>query len=194
MFSPKRATIVALALVGMYVPATSAARAGNAAPRRQATIPASHVRAYNQAYHAVASKFGHRAPGRQILRWGFAPGRPATDAEVVASLAVLQRMLAPPPAPPTPTSGSSVGTGGSTASSSNLETCVIQHESGGNPNAVSGQYRGIGQWSPYAWAQDGGTQYASSPTGASYAQQKAVLDGEGDKGMRQQQGQYDGCS
>jgi hypothetical protein len=74
-----------------------------------------------------------------------------------------------------------------------LEACIIQHESGGNPQARNGQYEGLGQWSPAAWAQDGGTQYAPSPLGASAAQQEAVLRSEGGAGMRQQQGQYDGC-
>jgi hypothetical protein len=74
-----------------------------------------------------------------------------------------------------------------------LAGCIIQHESGGNPQARNGQYQGLGQWSPAAWAQDGGTRYASSPLGASAAQQEAVLNSEGAAGMRQQQGQYDGC-
>ena len=74
-----------------------------------------------------------------------------------------------------------------------LAGCIIQHESGGNPHARNGQYEGLGQWSPAAWAQDGGTRYAPSPSGASAAQQLAVLNSEGAAGMRQQQGQYDGC-
>ncbi len=76
---------------------------------------------------------------------------------------------------------------------SGLEACVIQHESGGNPQATNGQYEGLGQWSPPAWAQDGGTQYAPTPLGASAAEQEAVLNSEGAAGMEQQQGQYDGC-
>lgn len=77
--------------------------------------------------------------------------------------------------------------------SSGLEGCIIEHESGGNPQAANGQYEGLGQWSPAAWAEDGGTQYAPSPSGASAAQQEAVLNSEGAAGMQQQQGQYDGC-
>jgi hypothetical protein len=82
-------------------------------------------------------------------------------------------------------------TGG--VASSGLASCIIQHESGGNPQATNGQYQGLGQWSPAAWAQDGGTRYAPSPAGASAAQQVAVLNSEGAAGMQQQQGQYDGC-
>ena len=58
---------------------------------------------------------------------------------------------------------------------------------------MSGIYEGIGQWEPSAWQNDGGTRYASTPLGATYAQQEAVLRGEGEAGMRQQQGIYDGC-
>jgi hypothetical protein len=71
--------------------------------------------------------------------------------------------------------------------------CIIQHESGGNSQAVNGQYEGIGQWSPDAWAEDGGHRFASTPLGASLAEQEIVLMGEGDARMSQQQGQYDGC-
>ncbi len=74
-----------------------------------------------------------------------------------------------------------------------LEACIIQHESGGNPQAVNGQYEGIGQWSPESWSSNGGTRYASTPLGASYAQQEAVLRGEGEAGMIREQAQYDGC-
>lgn len=83
-------------------------------------------------------------------------------------------------------STSAVSTGG-------LAGCIIQHESGGNPQATNGQYQGLGQWSPSAWSADGGTRYAPTPSGASAAQQQAVLSSEGAAGMEQQQGQYDGC-
>jgi hypothetical protein len=62
-----------------------------------------HARAYERAYHEVARKFGPRTPGRNIVKDGLPGGRPLTDARVVASLVVLQRMLAPPPPPPAPT-------------------------------------------------------------------------------------------
>lgn len=77
---------------------------------------------------------------------------------------------------------------------SSLEACIIQKESGGDPHAVNGQYEGIGQWEPEAWKHDGGLQYAPTPGEASYAEQEAVLRGEGEAGMIDQQGQYDGCA
>lgn len=57
---------------------------------------AAHVRKYTVLYHQVAQKFGHRTPGRNIVRDGTSHG-PATDAAVSGSIDVLRRMLAPPP-------------------------------------------------------------------------------------------------
>ena len=76
---------------------------------------------------------------------------------------------------------------------SSLEACIIQHESGGNPTAVNGQYTGIAQWSPAAWAEDGGTRFASSPLGASYSQQELVLREALAAGKSEQWRPYDGC-
>jgi hypothetical protein len=58
---------------------------------------------------------------------------------------------------------------------------------------TNGQYHGIGQWSPSSWATYGGTKYAADPVNATYEQQLRVLASEGDAGMSNQQGQYDGC-
>ena len=75
-----------------------------------------------------------------------------------------------------------------------LEACIIQHESGGNPQAVSGIYMGIGQWEESRWLSDGGGRYAPTPLGASYAEQERILRGEGEAGMIDQQGRWDGCA
>lgn len=77
---------------------------------------------------------------------------------------------------------------------SGLEACIIRNESGGDPYAVNGIYSGIGQWEQSRWESDGGKRYAETPTGASYAEQEKVLRGEGEAGMIDQQGQYDGCA
>lgn len=78
---------------------------------------------------------------------------------------------------------------------SSLEECVIRNESKGNSQAVnsSSGAAGIGQWIQSTWEADGGTRYASTPLGATREQQLAVLASEGQAGMEQQQGQYDGC-
>lgn len=56
-----------------------------------------------------------------------------------------------------------------------LARCIIRSESGGNPLAQNGQYKGIAQWSPEAWRRHGGLRYASTPHGATYAEQVQVL-------------------
>lgn len=158
-----------------------------------------HTKAYQRDYLAVAKKYGTRAPGRNIVRWGMASGKSASDAQVVASIGVLERMITPPPVvvfTPAPIQNSATSVSySSNYSSSSLESCIIRNESGGNPGAVSpnGKYKGIGQWDSNAWVEDGGTKYASSPTGATYSEQQQVLAGEGSTGMETQQGQFDGC-
>lgn len=55
-----------------------------------------HVREYRAAYHAVAHRYGARTPGRNIVRDGMVHRR-TNDADVVRSIVVLRRMLAPSP-------------------------------------------------------------------------------------------------
>jgi hypothetical protein len=167
-----------------------------ALPAAGLAVTRQHVRSYERAYHAVSQKYGHRAPGRDIVRWGTKPrGRPATDAQVTASLAVLHRMLAPPPPAVSGTVSSSAPGSSSYAAapSSGLASCIISRESGGNTQATNGQYSGIAQWSPSSWAGGGGTAYASSPTGATYAQQVQVLNNMLANGQASQWTPYDGC-
>jgi hypothetical protein len=54
-----------------------------------------HAHAYERAYREVAHLFGWRAPGRNIVKDGVALHRAATDAQTLASLAVLERMVTP---------------------------------------------------------------------------------------------------
>jgi hypothetical protein len=75
-----------------------------------------------------------------------------------------------------------------------LEACIIRNESGGNPNAVNGQYEGIGQWSPSSWDHWSHGRYGATPLDATYAEQEKVLHGEGASGMIREQGVYDGCA
>lgn len=56
-----------------------------------------------------------------------------------------------------------------------LMDCIMKHESTYNPLAQNGQYKGLAQWSPEAWARHGGLRYASTPHGASYWEQVQVL-------------------
>lgn len=78
---------------------------------------------------------------------------------------------------------------------SQLVQCIIQHESGGNSQAVSpnGVYKGIGQWQDSTWIADGGGRFAPTALGATYNEQLIILEDEGPAQQYQQQGQYDGC-
>lgn len=157
-----------------------------------------HVRQYLRAHAAVRHKYGRRTAGcNLILRRGRCRGS-ASDQDVEGSLQVLRRMLRPPPPPLRESGGIAVvntphgvvATGGPY---SGHAACIISHESGGNPQATNGQYAGIGQWSPSSWAHYSHGRYGSSPLNATYSEQLGVLLSEGDAGMSNQQGQYDGC-
>ncbi|HET9094085.1 MAG TPA: transglycosylase family protein [Solirubrobacteraceae bacterium] len=94
-----------------------------------------HAHAYERAYHQVAHEFGARVPGRNIVRDGLPGGRRPSDAQTVASLTVLQRMLQPAvPAAPSPSGAaatvSGAVSGGSAAGASGVPACAS--ESGTN--------------------------------------------------------------
>jgi hypothetical protein len=99
-----------------------------------------HARTYEHAYKQVARKFGPRTPGRNILRDGTAKGRAATDAETMSSLAVLDRMLAPPP---TVTSSTSTVSYAGSSGASGVPVCASESGTNystdaSNTNASSG--------------------------------------------------------
>lgn len=153
-----------------------------------------HRGVYLYVRERVVRRLGARAAGRDIVRDGTRRGRKSTDRAVVRSTHVLERMLHP--SRTTTSAGVPVATvdaPATTTTGDGMEQCVISHESGGDPSAVNGQYSGIGQWSATQWAADGGDRYGSSPLDASYSEQEQILASEGDAGMEQQQGQYDGC-
>ena len=125
MIVPASAALVALA------PGTAAAKPPTPA----------HARAYERVYREVAHKRGRRVPGRNIVKDGVARGRPATDAETVASMTVLERMLAPA-AGATATPGATT-TAVSSAGASGVPACASEsgtnYSTGAsNTNASSG--------------------------------------------------------
>jgi Transglycosylase-like domain len=56
-----------------------------------------------------------------------------------------------------------------------LMDCIMKHESTYNPLAQNGQYKGLAQWSPEAWARHGGLKFGPTPHHASYWEQVQVL-------------------
>lgn len=125
----KRLIVPAGAVLAAAGPAVAAAAPTHGGPVKRPT-PA-HARAYERAYREVAKEFGHRIPGRNIVKDGVAGGRAATDAQVTASLAVLQRMLAPAPSQAT-TSTSPTASAGVTTSAGATGVPACASESGTN--------------------------------------------------------------
>jgi hypothetical protein len=62
-----------------------------------AAVPSATVHRYNVDYHSVAHKFGTRAAGRNIIKWGLAGGKHARSSDVKRSIGILERMLHPAP-------------------------------------------------------------------------------------------------
>jgi hypothetical protein len=86
------------------------------------------VRAYERAYREVARKLGRRVPGRNIIEDGISSHHLVTDAQVVSSLAVLDRMLAPAPTPAPSTA---------TTSATTTSTAPVATGAGGVPSCAS---------------------------------------------------------
>jgi hypothetical protein len=110
----------------------------------KAPTPA-HARSYERVYKEVTHKLGPRVPGRNIVKDGVSAHRAATDAETVASLTVLERMLAPvtnasssaaAPATSAPVTGSTAGASGVPACAS--ESGSNYSTGGSNTNSSSG--------------------------------------------------------
>lgn len=148
---------------GLILPATVAlaAVAPAAAGAKTPTLPGgakaptpAHARTYERVYDQVAREFGHRVPGRNIIKYGFAPNQPATDAETVASIGVLERMLVPTPAsgpavrpattvssPASDTSSATTGSGAGGVPACASESGTNYATGASNTNASSGATR-----------------------------------------------------
>ncbi len=99
----------------LMLPATVALAGGVSGVADAKPATPAHARAYERVYRQVAHKLGHRAPGRDIVRYGTGDHRHPTDRQTLSSLGVLQRMLAPANDTNTSTpsaAASGAGTGG----------------------------------------------------------------------------------
>lgn len=136
---------------------------------------------YHWCQHKFALQHG-RPCGRNIVLNGWKlkgrQPRPASRKQVAVWSRRLHSLTHPPAylsthgVPPRQPPGGAQSTA---YAPTGRAACIVAHESGGNPRAVNGQYRGIAQWSPEAWARHGGRQYASEPTSATKQQQLTVL-------------------
>jgi len=130
-----------VALVAIAPSGAAAAPTGGTGGHRAPTQ--THRRAYERVYAQVAHKLGRRAPGRNIVKDGVAKGRPATDAEVVSSLHVLDRMLASAMQPASASSTATSSAPVSSAGASGIPACASEsgtnYSTGpSNTNASSG--------------------------------------------------------
>jgi hypothetical protein len=194
----KRTIVAATATAALALPVAATA-----------AVPSSTSHRYQSDYHAVAHKFGPRAPGRNIITQGLAGGRKARASDVLHSIRVLERMLHPAPvlhirytpapasapapaapstssasgttsaAPAAPTATSSGGYGSVPGVPASFAACVARRES--SDGAGSSNIYGIIPASGYSVA------------GMSVAQQKAVFSQMYAKYGTSAWGPYDGC-
>ncbi len=184
---PKRILVAATSMAALALPAAATA-----------AVPSSTAHRYQADYHAVAQKFGSRAPGRNIITQGLPGGKRASTSDVLRSIGVLERMLHPAPvvrapaptetAAPAPTETAAPAPAPAPASSSSTQPTatqstgssgysipgyIVQCESGGNWHAVnpSSGAGGAYQIMPSTWQAYGGS---GLPQNASPAEQSAI--------------------
>ncbi len=137
-------TGIALAVAA---PGVAAAAIPVAHPASASQPTTAHMAAYERAYQKAVKEFGHRAPGRNIVKDGMASGSAPSDAQVVASLAVLERMLAPAPTTSSTIAASSApassaGAAGVPACASESGTNYSTGPSNTNPSSgATGRYQ-----------------------------------------------------
>jgi hypothetical protein len=124
--------LAATAATAAAVPAIASARP---------TTPA-HARTYEHVYHEVAHRFGTGTPGRNIVADGTAQGRRPSDAQTLASLTVLQRMIGSVAATPATTTVAPAATSAA-AGAAGVPACASEsgtnYSTGAaNTNASSG--------------------------------------------------------
>lgn len=77
---------------------------------------------------------------------------------------------------------------------SSLARCIINAESGGDPNVVnSSGHMGYGQWDESTWLADGGGRYGRTPLDATPAEQERIIEEQVAKGNTAQWTDYDPC-
>lgn len=169
----KKYLVASIGILALLLPGVASAHFVHPTPR--------HVGVYKYVRRHDIAKFGKLDPGRNIVKYGLANGKPASDAQVVASTHVMERELYPPKpvvyhdatpvaAPvasaPTPPATATVASGGGYT----IPSSIVQCESGGNYSAVnpSSGAGGAYQILPSTWQAYGGQ---GLPQNASPAEQ-----------------------
>lgn len=145
-----------------------------------------HARQYLREYREARSQFGPSAVGCNLIGKRGACRKRSTDAEVVRSLGVLDRLLHPAqiPAPPTTTQAPSSYTPASNPTATYTQApaygggyvipgYIVKCESGGNWRAVNASSGAGGAYQilPSTWASYGGS---GLPENASPAEQSRI--------------------
>jgi len=165
----------ALVAVSLFVPATA-----SASTRGDLSHAAKELR------HKVVMRHGAHSAGRDIVKYGVvfvaADHSEKTRRPKITELRryknQLAKLIRPRPYMQVgagPPSQAPAGTQSPAYTPTGLAACIVQTESGGNPQATNGQYHGIAQWDHATWIAHGGGKYANDPLGATKQQQLQVL-------------------
>jgi hypothetical protein len=124
---------------------------------------------YLKLYECSADKQGERAPGRNIVLWGFNEKRDATEAEVRESIDVLYRQCHPAPVVTEPVTEAPVASETvsepttPTTSTGGVGNATVQCESGGDYGANTGNgYYGGYQFDSGTWDAYGDPAYGEA--------------------------------
>jgi LysM repeat protein len=176
--------------------------------------PATYTVKPGDTLSSIAQRLYHSPRYWTVLYWAnkaeIGSSDEITPGQVLKVPSRPAKIPAPPAAPaPAATSydtggGSGSGTGGTTASTappaatttsssggSAFQQCVIQRESGGNPNAWNGPYWGLYQFSASTWAEYGGNPADFGKAGV--AEQNQVFENAMAAGGESNWAPYDGC-
>lgn len=154
----KRLVLASAAVLVLVVPAAAPAHSPQLAGR------------YLTAYHAVRSQFGPTEAGCNLLEQVGSCHIKATDGDLVKSLAVLERDLAPPPAPPAATKSGSYESPApapqpavSTSTQPAVATNVGSYSSSPSSPTASSAAASSGAGGVPACASESGTNYSTGP-------------------------------
>jgi LysM repeat protein len=175
----------------------------------RAALPATYTVKPGDTLSSIAQRLYHSPKYWTVLYWANKAKITSVD-EITAGLVLKvppkpAKIPAAPPVPapavPAATYGGGSGTSGTTASppartvstsgGSAFQQCVIQRESGGNPDAWNGPYWGLYQFSASTWAEYGGNPADFGHAGV--AEQNQVFENAMAAGGESNWAPYDGC-
>lgn len=164
----------------MFFGITASASAADKAAPRTTCQANSLLTKYSANYHAVKKLHGARTPGRNIRKWGLQNGKPSSCRQLAKSYRTLKSMRfvgstklagSRPTIAPAGTQTLRAPAG------SNLDS-IAQCESGGDPTATNGPYRGKYQFDQQTWNSVGGSGDPAAAPEAEQDQRAAMLQAQ----------------